>query len=324
MNTGTEPLQPADDATLWQRLAPRIGAVHLRQRLGIEGEHEHHVFGGPGRTFFHPENWYSLHGMMRLALRATLLYRLGQRNALKIRVRHHTLALPELPAALDGMTLLQISDPHLDMHPELPAALATAVASLDYDLCVLTGDYRYRTFGPLDGVLSGMQTLRVALKGRVYGILGNHDSIRIVPACEDMGIQMLLNEHTAIEHRGATLHLAGIDDPHYFRTDNLQRSHHDLAPDQVSILLAHSPEIYRQAAHSGFSAMLCGHTHGGQICLPGGYGLYYNARCPRRLCHGPWQHQQMIGYTSSGAGSSIIDVRFNCPPEVVLHRLSRS
>ncbi len=133
---------------------------------------------------------------------------------------------------------------------------------------------------------------------------------------------MLLNEHVTIEHGGSRFYLAGIDDPHYFRTDNLDRTCDGIPEDAaLSILLAHSPEIYRQAAHSGFSLMLCGHTHGGQIRLPGGIPLYCNARCPRRLCSGAWQHHAMQGYTSLGAGSSIVDVRFNCLPEVVLHRI---
>lgn len=67
--------------------------------------------------------------------------------------------------------------------------------------------------------------------------------------------------------------------------------------------------------------MLCGHTHGGQICLPGGMPLTYNARCPRQLGRGPWRWGEMQGYTSPGAGSCVVPVRFNCQPEITVHRL---
>jgi hypothetical protein len=67
--------------------------------------------------------------------------------------------------------------------------------------------------------------------------------------------------------------------------------------------------------------MLCGHTHAGQICLPGGLPLMCNARCPRAFCHGNWAYHGMSGYTSAGSGSCVVDVRLNCPPEITLHQL---
>ncbi len=69
--------------------------------------------------------------------------------------------------------------------------------------------------------------------------------------------------------------------------------------------------------------MLCGHTHGGQICLPGGIPIIYDAQCPRKLASGCWTYHNLLGYTSTGTGSSIADVRLNCPPEVTLHHLRR-
>ncbi|MBA1333200.1 metallophosphoesterase, partial [Candidatus Endoriftia persephone str. Guaymas] len=64
-----------------------------------------------------------------------------------------------------------------------------------------------------------------------------------------------------------------------------------------------------------------GHTHGGQICLPGGIPITLDAKCPRYMGSGPWDYNGMRGYTSVGTGSSIVNVRLNCPPEVTLHRL---
>jgi hypothetical protein len=146
----------------------------------------------------------------------------------------------------------------------------------------------------------------------------------MVPAMEEMGIRMLLNEAAAIEREGQRLHLVGIDDAHYFRVDNIEKAAMGLPHDAFSILLSHTPEIYRQAAHAGFDLLLAGHTHGGQICLPGSIPITLDSKLPRRLGAGAWRWHQMAGYTSVGCGSSIIAVRLNCPPEITLHRLKRA
>jgi predicted MPP superfamily phosphohydrolase len=210
------------------------------------------------------------------------------------------------------------------MNGDFPSALSECVRDLRYDLCVLTGDFRYRTFGPWNSAIAGLEQVRAHLREPVYGILGNHDSIRMAPAIEGMGIRLLLNESAAITKERDTIWLVGVDDPHFFRADNMERACRNVPADAVSILLAHSPEIYRQAAHAGFDLMLCGHTHGGQIRLPGGIPILFNANCPRAYCARNWRYRNMQGYTSVGAGSSIVDVRLNCPPEVTLHALRRA
>lgn len=303
-----------------KRLEKRIGRVHLRQRLGIEADHATQVFGR-GRTFFHLENWYSIHALIRLTLRGLGLYRRGLRNATAIQIRHNDVILPRLPAAFDGFTLLHLSDLHLDADPAYPAALIERLRQVDYDLCVITGDFRARTHGSHDAAIAALAQICPYLKGSIYAILGNHDSIRMAPGIEALGITLLLNESVRVERGGATIHLAGIDDPHYFQVDNLDRAAQHIPSGAVAVLLSHSPEIYRLAAHAGFDLMLCGHTHGGQICLPGGIALLTNAACPRRFCKGAWSYHAMRGYTSVGSGASVVGVRFNCPPEITLHHL---
>jgi predicted MPP superfamily phosphohydrolase len=113
----------------------------------------------------------------------------------------------------------------------------------------------------------------------------------------------------------------GIDDAHFYRVDNIEKAASGIPHNEFSILLSHTPEIYRQAAHADFNVMLSGHTHGGQICVPGGIPIQLNAVLPRRLGAGAWRHHSLAGYTSVGAGASIVTVRFNCPPEITLHHL---
>ncbi len=303
------------------RLEQRVGRIHLRQRLGIEQDYERRVFG-QGRTFVHIENWFSLRGLIRGALRGSLLLGRSRRNARRIQVRHNRLVLPGLPPAFNGFTLLQISDMHIDFADDYAHVLIEAVRDLEYDLCVLTGDYRGETFGPFAATLNGLQRLRTSLTGEVYAVLGNHDTIRMVPGMEDMDIRVLLNEHVEIRRGAHALYLAGVDDAHFYRSDNLEKTADTIPDGAASILLSHTPEIYTQAAHADFNAMLCGHTHGGQLCLPGGIPVMRNARCPRALCAGAWKYNGMVGYTSAGSGACVVDVRLNCPPEVTLHHLS--
>src|SRR5437762_8062081 len=109
---------------------------------------------------------------------------------------------------------------------------------------------------------------------------------------------MLLNECVSIELGGATIYLAGIDDAHFYRVDNIEKAASGIPHDGFAVLLSHTPEIYRQAAHAGFDLLLSGHTHGGQICLPGSIPLTLGSVLPRRLGAGAWRYRDMIGYTS--------------------------
>jgi predicted MPP superfamily phosphohydrolase len=250
-----------------------------------------------------------------------LLHGRGRRNARKLAVRHNHITIRGLPAAFNDYTILQISDLHIDMAPDFPHVLIDVLRQVEYDLCVLTGDFRAETYGPYDATLEAMQQVCKHLLGDVYGVLGNHDTICMVPGLESMGVNMLLNEQVALQCGDDTIYLAGIDDPHYYRADNLEKAADPIPNDAVSILLAHSPEIYRNASHADFDVLLCGHTHAGQICLPGGIPLICNAHCPREFCSGAWNYRGMVGYTSAGSGASIVDVRINCPPEITLHHL---
>ena len=302
------------------KLEQRLGRLHARQRLGIETDHEAQVFG-QGLTFFHLENWYSAPWIIRNTLKLTGLYWRARRNAERIVVKHNDISFRDLPPLFDGFTILHVSDMHTDMNEVAMQRLCELVGEMRYDLCVLTGDYRGKTFGPFDAALDGVGRVRRHLRGPIYGVLGNHDTIQMVPGLEAMGIRILLNESEVIERGDQRLHLAGIDDAHFYRVDNIEKAALLIPDDAFSILLSHTPEIYRQAAHANFKLMLSGHTHGGQICLPGSIPITLEAALPRRMGAGPWQHHNMIGYTSVGAGSSVVPVRLNCPPEITLHRL---
>jgi hypothetical protein len=308
------------DKEILPKLEQRLGRLHARQRLGIETDHEARVFGH-GINVFHIENWYSVHAVIRIALKLSGLYWRGRRNAERILLRQNDIKSKDLPPLFDGFTILHISDMHVDMNEGAMRRLCELVDGLRYDLCVLTGDYRAKTFGPIEATLEGMASLRAHLKEPVYAVLGNHDTIQMVPGLEGMGIRMLLNECETIARADQRIYLAGIDDAHYFRVDNIEKAGSSIPDGAFSILLSHTPEIYRQAAHADFNLLLSGHTHGGQICLPGSIPITLDSVLPRRMGAGAWKYHKMSGYTSVGAGSCIVPVRLNCPPEITLHRL---
>jgi len=201
--------------------------------------------------------------------------------------------------------------------------LVSIVGDLRYDICVLTGDYRGKTYGPFQKSLKGINKLRAKLKGPLYGVLGNHDSIHMTPSLEKMGIRMLFNECEIISRGDSHIYLAGVDDAHFYRADNIQKAATRIPSGTFSILLSHTPEIYDRAAKADFDLMLSGHTHGGQLCLPGGVPIKLEARLPRKMGAGLWHHLGMSGYTSVGVGTSLLPVRLNCPPEITLHTLRR-
>jgi predicted MPP superfamily phosphohydrolase len=301
-------------------LEKRLERLASRRRLEIEKHHPPYILTG-GNNASHIENWYSVYPLIRNLLKATGLYWRGLRNTAQIQIRHNRIRHASVPELFRGFRILQISDLHADMSELAMQRLTEILPEVSYDVCVLTGDYRGETYAPCEPALAGLARVRAALREPIYGVLGNHDTTDLLLGLEQMGIRMLLNESVAIDRDGERIHFAGIDDAHYYRADNIDRAMAAIPQDEFSILLSHTPEIYRQAALAGCSLMLSGHTHGGQICLPGGIPIRLNAVLPRRMGSGPWTFLSMVGYTSVGVGVSGVAVRFNCPPEITLHYL---
>ena len=311
------------DPALYQRLRERVERTHLQQRLGLELHYETEVTG-QGIQFFHLENWYSVHSFIRNSLRVSGLYWRGKRNALRLQINERHVTFPNLPPAFEGYRILHLSDLHIDTSREVAEVLIAAIETLEYDLCVITGDYRTKTFGCYQSVIDNIKLVTPAFKSPAYSVLGNHDTIQLLPYLEDLGIQVLLNESVTLQRAQQIIHLSGIDDAHYFKVDNIEKASEHVPDYGFSILLSHTPETYRQAAFANFDFFLCGHTHGGQICLPGGIPITWDARCPYALAKGEWRFHNMQGYTSVGSGTSIVDIRLNCLPEITVHTLGRS
>lgn len=264
----------------------------------------------------------ALHGALcgfSWALRAVGLYGRGRRNALAPRFIEHEFAFAHLPPAFDGYRILHVSDPHLDCLPELGEVARRILSGITVDLVAVTGDIHgaprapvARSALPLAELLAGAQ-----VRDRVVAVLGNHDPAAMAEALEHVGITTLINESLSLERGGERLVVTGLDDVHRFYTPAAKQALID-APAAFRVALVHSPEIADHAAAAGFSLYLCGHTHGGQICLPGGRALITRLRRCRFAARGQWRAGAMIGYTSCGLGVGEVPLRFNCRGEIAV------
>ncbi len=277
------------------------------------------------QTLFNFEHFFFYRVVLNLFFRITGTYRAGLRNALNIVVREYDFVLDNLPPAFDGFRILYLSDLHIDGNPDLLQAVLDRTKEVEVDICVFGGDYRMAVYGAIQPALRSLRQIvkQVRAAEGIFGILGNHDCIEMLPDLEEAGIVMLVNDAWPVERQGQRLWLAGIDDPHFYRTHDLAMTFAKINKGEFSIFLSHSPEAYQEAAAYQPDLYLCGHTHGGQICLPGEFALFTNCRAPRALCHGPWQYEGMPGFTGRGVGASGVPLRFNCPGEIVVLTLKQ-
>src|SRR5262249_44960660 len=114
----------------------------------------------------------------------------------------------------------------------------------------------------------------------------------------------------------------GIDDRSYRRTRAGRAALAGPFADAFCVALVHSPRYAADAARAGIRLYLCGHTHAGQVCLPGRIAVYRPQECWTRM-GGPWRIGEMQGYPSAGAGVSMLPIRFNCPGEITRITLRR-
>jgi predicted MPP superfamily phosphohydrolase len=302
--------------------APSREELRFERRLALE--RRYHT-GPHVRTRGDLSSWYDrvLAALLKAGLTIARQYARGVANALKPVIRNVSVEFAGLPRGLEGYRILHLSDLPIDGMDGLAEILAELLPSLTVDLCVLTGDYRYQTYGPCDAVHPRMRRVIKAVRSRhgVVGILGNHDCAEIAVELERAGVRMLINEAVGIGSPDERLWVIGVDDPHYYDCADLAGALAEVPEDAFRLLLAHTPEMYDEAAGAGIDLYLTGHTHAGQIRLPLLGPLALHCACPRPYSQGHWMHSGMNGYTSSGVGCSLLPVRFGCPPEIAVIEL---
>lgn len=258
-------------------------------------------------------------------LKVINLYQRGLRNATDIVVTEIPLGFDNVPQDFHGYRILHLSDLHLDGKAPIDHIVCDKIKDIACDLCVLTGDYREKTHGTFKNILGPMEKIARVIRAKdgILAVLGNHDSYLMVDYLENMGIQVLANETTTICRNNARIIVTGIDDPNYYYTDQATRVLEE-SGSGFKMVLAHTPELFDVAAENGFSLYLCGHSHGGQICLPGGIALVTHLCCGRSLYRGTWRYADMQGYTSQGTGTVALPVRFNSQSEITLITLQKT
>lgn len=232
-------------------------------------------------------------------------------------------AVPGLSEAHDGVRIAHLTDLHLRGFGEAERRWLKALRAARPDLIALTGDLLHKQ-DRLPFLAPALAELAQAAP--VFAVWGDNDhhSPSLRRALEEelrrAGARLLRNEWAAPAVRGEPLCIAGVDDPH---TGRARLSEALAGARRPVLLLAHSPEIFPEAAEAVVALTLAGHTHGGQICLPGGVALWTQTRRPR-YASGLFRSGASQLYVSRGLGTAKIRARLFCRPELPVLRLRRS
>ncbi len=256
-----------------------------------------------------------------------------------IEIKHVEIGIADLPEAFDGFRIAQLSDIHLDLFTE-PFFLRHAIHKINAlrpDAVCLTGDFvtELRTFPkyPIQAAWKCAAMLKTIECRRVFAILGNHDTlvnpVEISNALSHHGILVLRNDNAMIEHNGARLWLAGLEDaldgnpePDKAIPERIR----GLRNEPV-LLLCHEPDyadhLLRRQVGQSVSLMLSGHTHGGQVRLPF-YGPITLPLMGKNYVEGLFRLGGMQLYVNRGLGAIGVPFRFDCPPEITDITLRRA
>lgn len=303
--------------------AKRQRQVAWQKRMSIEKEIQRdagRILGGRSAL----KRFLGTQPVLEFGLRAIGLRARGYRNAQDIQKTELELQFDHLPAAFDSLRILHLTDFHFHGQPEFVEVVCNRVKRMPADLCILTGDYnfnKWETSETREGIEAVLRTVKAPLG--VFAILGNNDYSRDVKMLREAGAHVLINDAYTIQREGSAVCIAGIDDPNTYACDSISAALSNRPDGAFTVLLAHSPERIDEALKHGVDLYLCGHTHGGQIRLPGLPPIVKNCKCPPDTFSGRWQRNSLLGFTSRGLGATAVHARFNCSPEAVRITLKR-
>ena len=251
-----------------------------------------------------------------------------------LEINEYKIMSDKIPEAFSGFRIAQVSDLHNAEFGEDNEKLITMLSQTDPDIIVITGDLIDSRRTDVEIALKfAQQAVRIA---PVYYVSGNHEA-RVMEYEElkkslmDAGVTMLDNQKVEISREGENITLMGIDDPS-FQENYLfgdaegvaKQAISDLqdASDGYTILLSHRPELFDLYAETGMDLVFSGHAHGGQFRLPfvGGLAAPNQGLFPKYDA-GKFTEENTTMIVSSGVGNSIIPIRFNNRPEIVVVQL---
>lgn len=240
-------------------------------------------------------------------------------------IEEFDIAHPALPAELDGLTVLHVSDLHSRRFAPRSAAfqrLAHALASVEVDLVVFTGDLMDAPGQEL-GAIQTLAALAEQCRVRVasLAVFGNHDTPvfrRLAPPAIP-AITFLNNEFLAITVRGQTHHVLGLSHPE----DPLAAWLKCSTP-RPFLTLAHHPTCLIACADFGVPLVLAGHTHAGQIRVSPKLAPHTSSDIPAHLATGALRLRQTLMLISRGVGDGVVEtLRINCAQQLPLYTLRR-
>ena len=236
--------------------------------------------------------------------------------------------IPNLDPVFNDYRIVHISDIHLGqwISAKRIEGVVNLVNKQEPDLVAITGDsVSYVVNEPVLDMLRFLKNLNP--KDATVAVLGNHDhwigadDIRRV--MDESSILELENDVYTIKRGDATLHIAGVDSITLEKHD-LDAVLEKLPESGPAILLAHEPDFADESAATGrFSLQLSGHSHGGQMIIPG-FGTPFRGSQFRKYPLGQYKVGEMVQYTNRGLGTNVFWIRINCPPEITLMKLQSS
>lgn len=242
----------------------------------------------------------------------------------RLRIGHEVFQVPRQHAELDGLTIAFVTDTHVGPHftvADLDPVIAQ-LRELKPDILLLGGDYISESprFMADAAIVLG-EMVKTARFG-TWGILGNHDLAnfrdRVVDPLVAAGVHVLENEAVRVPTDRGEIWIAGVADAMLAKPD-LARTFSGIPTDAATILLWHEPDLAPFAARYAPMLQLSGHTHGGQVSVPG-IGAIALPKLGRRYVSGRYLVGTMPLYVSNGIGMYRPPVRLNCPPELtVIH-----
>jgi predicted MPP superfamily phosphohydrolase len=245
-------------------------------------------------------------------------------------VREVDIPVPGLPADLDGLRLLQLSDIHLSafLSEAQFARVVDAANELRPHLALVTGDLISSRGDPLDACLR--QLARLRSDAGIYGCLGNHERFAgaepyATAAGAKLGVQFLRGQNERLRFGHADLNVAGVDYQSVSGRDHYLSGGKQLViPGAFNLLLSHNPDVFPVAAQQGYQLVLAGHTHGGQVNIEILDRSINPAHFLTPFVYGLYREGTAAAYVTRGIGTIGIPARIGAPPEISLLRLRKA
>lgn len=227
----------------------------------------------------------------------------------------------DLPFAFNNYRIINLTDIHLGqwISPEHLNGVVDYVNSLNPDMITLTGDYiSYILEGYEDDLLYSFKKLKA--KDGKFGVLGNHDhwagADEIREILKKSDIIDLSNDVYTLEKEGEKLNIAGVDSL-TVGADDFDKVLEKLPHEGSSILLVHEPDFAEISSKTDrFDLQMSGHSHGGQLVIPGVETTPFRCSYSLKYPVGPYKVKNMTQYTSKGLGTNSFWLRINCKPEI--------